>query len=46
VSKTLRSFPHAEIDSMKDEAGEVVVVCEFCKSRYAFTGRDLERLYS
>jgi len=46
VAGTLRSFPRAEVDSMKDETGQVIVVCEFCKSRYAFNDQDLDRLYA
>ncbi len=45
VAGTLRSFPRTEIESMKDESGAVVVVCEFCKTRYVFTDGDLGRLY-
>lgn len=45
VAGTLRSFPRAEVEDMKDESGEVVVVCEFCKSRYVFGNRDLDGIY-
>ncbi len=45
VSGTLKSFPREEVESMKDETGDVVVVCEFCKSRYVFDEQDLDRLY-
>lgn len=45
VNRTLKSFPRAEIESLRDDSGEVVVVCEFCKRRYAFSDADLDRLY-
>lgn len=45
VAGTLKSFPRAEVESMRDEDGNVVVVCEFCKSRYVFANTDLDRLY-
>jgi redox-regulated HSP33 family molecular chaperone len=31
---------------MKDDDGQVVVVCEFCKSRYVLDGADLDRLFA
>ena len=43
---TLRSFPRAEIESLRDERGEVVVTCEFCKRSYHYSATDLETLYS
>ncbi|WP_255448423.1 Hsp33 family molecular chaperone HslO [Telmatospirillum sp. J64-1] len=46
VSSTLKSFPREEVDSMKDEEGKVVVVCEFCKTSYVYGQDDLDRLYS
>jgi len=46
VEGTLRSFPRDEIEGLRDEAGDVVVVCEFCKTRYAFDPAGLERLYA
>jgi molecular chaperone Hsp33 len=45
VAGTLKSFPRAEVESMRDDSGAVVVVCEFCKSRYVFADADLDRLY-
>lgn len=45
VSGTLKSFPRDEVESMRDDNGDVVVVCEFCKSRYVFANTDLDRLY-
>ncbi|MDR3441260.1 Hsp33 family molecular chaperone HslO [Telmatospirillum sp.] len=45
VAGTLKSFPRDEVEAMKDDHGDVVVVCEFCKSRYVFSDRDLDRLY-
>ena len=35
-----------EVEAMRDEAGDVVVVCEFCKSRYVFSDKDLNLLYA
>jgi molecular chaperone Hsp33 len=45
VAGTLKSFPRAEVESMRDDSGDVVVVCEFCKSRYVFANADLDQLY-
>ncbi|HXP95689.1 MAG TPA: Hsp33 family molecular chaperone HslO [Telmatospirillum sp.] len=45
VTGTLKSFPRTEVESMRDDKGDVVVVCEFCKSRYVFADEDLDRLY-
>ena len=46
VETTLRSFPRAEIESMKDEHGRVVVTCEFCMADYVYADADLDRLYA
>jgi molecular chaperone Hsp33 len=46
VRTTLRSFPRAEIESLKDDNGEVVVTCEFCKARYHYSATDLDELYA
>lgn len=45
VRGTLRTFPRREIESLKDENGEVVVTCEFCKTRYHYSATDLDELY-
>jgi molecular chaperone Hsp33 len=45
VAGTLKSFPRTEVESMRESNGDVVVVCEFCKSRYVFADEDLDRLY-
>jgi len=45
VGGTLRAFPRNEIETLKDESGEVVVTCEFCKTRYHYSATDLEALY-
>lgn len=45
VEGTLRSFPRSEVEEMRDDGGDIVVVCEFCKSRYVFSDQDLDRLY-
>jgi len=45
VNRLLRSFPRAEIETMKVN-GEVEVVCEFCGRRYGFDDSALERLYA
>ncbi|MBF0247946.1 MAG: Hsp33 family molecular chaperone HslO [Alphaproteobacteria bacterium] len=42
VANTLKSFPRAEII---DQDGHVGVVCEFCKSAYAFAPDELDRLF-
>jgi len=46
VATTLRSFPRAEMDELKDENGHIVVTCEYCKSSYSFAEGDLDRLYA
>jgi molecular chaperone Hsp33 len=46
VAGTLKSFPREEVEAMRDDAGDVVVVCEFCKSRYVFSDKDLNQLYA
>lgn len=46
VRGTLRTFPRSEIESLKDENGEVVVTCEFCKTRYHYSATDLDELYA
>jgi len=45
VAGTLKSFPRTEVESMRDDSGDVVVVCEFCKSRYVFADKELDQLY-
>ncbi len=46
VETTLRSFPRAEIEDLRDEHGRVVVSCEFCHASYGFDEADLDRLYA
>ncbi len=46
VASTLRSFPRDEIESLRDERGDVVVTCEFCKAGYHFDDDDLDRVYA
>ena len=46
VEATLASFPREEIAALRDESGAVVVTCEFCRARYVFDERGLERLYA
>jgi len=46
VEATLKSFPRAEMEEMKDEKGHIVVTCEYCKSTYSFAEGDLDRLYA
>ena len=46
VETTLKSFPRAEMEEMKDENGHIVVTCEYCKSSYSFAEDDLDRLYA
>jgi molecular chaperone Hsp33 len=46
VATTLRSFPRTEVETMKDAAGKVSVVCEFCKTAYVFGDDDLDQLYA
>jgi len=43
VSRTLASFPIAEISEMADD-GIASVVCEFCKTEYTFPLSDIERI--
>jgi molecular chaperone Hsp33 len=44
VENVLRSFPRAEIESMKED-DRIVVTCEFCNAEYGFDDDQLERLY-
>jgi molecular chaperone Hsp33 len=46
VGATLRSFPRAEIEDLRDGDGKVTVTCEFCKTAYAFGDTDLDRVYN
>jgi molecular chaperone Hsp33 len=46
VEGTLKSFPRAEVENFRDDRGDVVVTCEYCKSSYSFTDQDLDRLYA
>lgn len=45
VARLLKSFPRAEIETMKVD-GVVEVVCEFCGRRYVFDDAALGRLYA
>ncbi|MEW5728262.1 MAG: Hsp33 family molecular chaperone HslO [Pseudomonadota bacterium] len=45
VESTLRSFPRAEVEALKDADGKVVVTCEFCRAAYAFGDAELEKVY-
>ncbi len=45
VARMLRSIPRAEIEDLKDEAGKVVITCEFCRTNYAFGDDELELTY-
>lgn len=44
VSRTLSSFPRAEIEEMSDD-GVVTVTCEFCKTDYRFGKKDIADLF-
>ena len=44
VRRVLRSFPRAEIETMKVD-GKVIVTCEFCNAAYEFDDPTLETLY-
>lgn len=46
VESTLKSFPRDEIDTLRDDAGHVVVTCEYCKRSYSFDQDALDRLYA
>lgn len=46
VRVTLKSFPRDEIETLRDDAGDVVVTCEYCKASYSFDQDDLDRLYA
>jgi len=45
VENVLRSFPRAEIETMKD-GDDVVVTCEFCNATYRFDPDAVETLYA
>ncbi len=42
VEATLRSLPVAEIAAVADEAGEIVVTCEFCRTDHVFRLSELQ----
>jgi molecular chaperone Hsp33 len=44
VEAMLRRFPEGELDDMKDEDGDVVVTCQFCKADFRFDDAQLARL--
>lgn len=46
VESTLKSFPKDEVQSLKDDEGQVSVTCEFCKTVYRFDDEQLEKLYA
>lgn len=45
VAGTLRSFPREQVEEMKAANGAVEVVCEFCKTKYAFDTAALDEIY-
>lgn len=45
VSRTLRSFPRAEIDDMAED-GKITVTCEFCRTDYVYDADRLDALYA
>lgn len=45
VEHMLQSIPRAEIAALKNEAGQVTITCEFCRTTYAFGDDDLDRVY-
>jgi molecular chaperone Hsp33 len=45
VEHVLRSFPRAEIETMKVD-NKVIVTCEFCNATYEFDAHRLEGLYT
>lgn len=46
VESTLKSFPRDEIETLRDDTGQVVVTCEYCKRSYSFDQDALDRLYA
>lgn len=46
VVRMLQSIPRAEIEDLKNEAGQVSITCEFCHTTYAFGDAELERTYN
>ena len=45
VSRTLMSFPRAEIEDMAED-GLITVTCEFCRTNYIYDGPRLDALYA
>jgi len=45
VTRTLLSFPRAEIDSMAED-GLITVTCEFCRTDYVYDGPRLDAMYA
>ncbi|MEL6372861.1 MAG: Hsp33 family molecular chaperone [Pseudomonadota bacterium] len=39
--EVLKRFPAEDLADMRNDAGEVEVVCEFCRRAYAFSAKDL-----
>jgi molecular chaperone Hsp33 len=46
VETTLKSFPRDEIETLRNDEGQVVVTCEYCKTSYSFDQDALDRLYA
>jgi molecular chaperone Hsp33 len=46
VEALLRSFPHAEIEAMKQDDGELVVTCQFCSAGFRFDEDELAGLHA
>ena len=45
VTRTLRSFPRAEIDDMADD-GLITVTCEFCRTDYVYDAARLDKMFA
>lgn len=42
VANLLKSFEQAELDDLREEAGDIVVTCEFCNTAYRFADDGIE----
>jgi molecular chaperone Hsp33 len=46
VEKLLQSFPHAEVEEMRQDDGLLVVTCQFCNTGFRFDEAQLARLHA
>ena len=42
VANLLKSFEQAELDDLREEAGDIIITCEFCNTAYRFADDGIE----